>query len=173
MMNISNRPLIDATAIQGRVKELAAQLDGDYQGRPLTVVVVLNGAMFFAADITRQMRADILLESIRVRSYTGTAPAPELTLLDAGNDAIAGRHILVLEDIVDSGRTAVAILNHFRARQAASISLCALLNKPARRIETVEPEYIGFTIDDHFVVGYGMDYNGRYRQLPHIYVLES
>ncbi len=171
-MNISSRPLINADAIQTRVKALAADIDRDYRGKALTVVVVLNGAMFFAADITRHMRVDMLLESIRVRSYTGTTPAENLTLIDAGDDSIAGRHLLVFEDIVDTGRTAVAILNHFRARQAASISLCTLLDKPARRTEDVEADYIGFTIDDRFVVGYGLDYKGRYRQLPNIYGLE-
>lgn len=171
-MKISDVPLFTAAAIQERVQELATKIDRDYQDKSLTLIVVLNGALFFAADLARTLKTATLLDCVRAKSYTGTVAASEVALSETNVQFVAGRHVLVVEDIVDTGRTAETLLKHIAARQPASMALCTLMDKPANRRTTMKPEYTGFTIDNQFVVGYGLDYNGRYRHLPQVYVLE-
>ena len=161
--------------IDERVKELAAQVMSVYREKRLTVVVVLKGAFLFAADLVRHVAQPCDILFVRASSYAdGTRPgaAPELEL-PAGVDW-KGRHVLVVEDIVDTGRTMHALVTALRGQGAASVRVCSFLDKPARREVPVEVEFNGFTLDGApFVVGYGLDLAGRYRNLPFIGTLKK
>ena len=166
-----SEPLISAASIQTRVRELGAEITAAQAGRELVVIAVLKGAAIFAADLLRELRCPVHLEFIRVRSYAGTGSTgthrfthyPELDLRD--------RRLLVLEDILDTGRTATVILEWLHARDPASVAVCTLLDKPSRREVPISADFTGFTINDHFVVGYGLDHEERYRELPDLRVL--
>ncbi len=170
-MKISERPLIATAAIQERIHELAAQIDKDYKGKHPVLLITLSGAFFFAADLARQLHETVQIEFIRAQSYSGTQPGPTVRITSAPEASMTNRHVILIEDIVDTGRTATAIIKHLQTQRPASIAVCALLDKPSRRAANSTPDYVGFTIENHFVVGFGLDYDGLYRQLPAIYVM--
>ncbi len=161
--------------IDDRVKELAAQVMGVWRDEPLTVVVVLKGAFFFAADLVRHIAQPCELVFVRSDSYgDGTRPqkAPAIEL--PPDVDWTGRHVLVVEDIVDTGRTVDALASALRGKGAAKVRICAFLDKPARREVAVDLEFSGFALDgEPFVVGYGLDFAGRYRNLPFIGTLKK
>ncbi len=166
--------LYSREVIDERVKELAAHVQGAYRDQPLTVAVVLNGAFIFAADLVRHLAADVDMVFVRAHSYgADTSPQSEPTIgLPAGIDW-TGRHVLLVEDIVDTGHTAVAMMSALRGRGAASVRLCTFLDKPSRREVEVSVDFTGFTVErEPFVVGYGLDIGGRYRSLPYVGVLK-
>ena len=171
-MGLSEKPLIDSGKIQARVAEIGAEISRNYQGRDLVLLVVLKGALVFAADLIRKITLDFNLSFIRARSYQGVASAGDVCFTLLPESSVRDRHILVVEDILDSGHTWVAIRAWLERRSPASIALCALLDKPFRRVEEIRPDYVGFVIDDHFVVGYGLDLEERYRGLPDIHTVE-
>lgn len=172
-MEIGNEPLIGADAIQARVEDLGAEISEAYAGRTLTVIPVLKGACLFAADLVRHVSVPVHLEFIRAKSYRGTLStgAVEFTVLP--ECSMTGCDVLVVEDILDTGHTAAAILDRLMADAPASLALCTLLDKPSRRVREVYADYVGFTIDNRFVVGYGLDCDEVYRNLPGVYVLEA
>ncbi len=172
-MRLAGETLIPGDAIQQRVAELGAEISRDYEGRALLLLVVLKGSVFFAADLMRHIDLDVFLDFIGAKSYVGADSQGTVYFTKLPDEHISGRHVLVVEDILDSGRTSAAILAWLEDQSPASVALCALLDKPSRRVEELTPNYVGFTIDDHFVVGYGLDYNQRYRQLPSIYTLKE
>lgn len=163
-----------ATTIQAKVQELAQAIDHDYAGQPLTVVAVLKGAFVFMADLTRALQTPInRIELIRLASYgSGTTSQGVQVLTDIEPAAIAQKHVLLVEDIVDTGRSTTKALELLRQHQPASVKLCSLLDKPDRRIMPVEIDYLGFTVPDEFIVGYGLDWDERYRNLPGIHTVE-
>ena len=171
-MRLNETPLISAEEIGRRVAELAAAVSVDYAGRELLLVAVLKGSIVFLADLLRQLTVPATIEFIRAKSYKGTRSQGEIEFSCFPERPITGKHVLVIEDIVDTGETAAAILERFTADRPASLALCALLDKPARRETPVPIHYTGFTIADHFVVGYGLDYDQRGRELPDIRILE-
>lgn len=171
-MRLSKEPLIPADAIHARVCALADRINEDYADKELVVVVVLKGGLLFAADLLRSLRVPLALEYIRAKSYDGDRSAGAVELKILPEQSLAGRHVLFVEDILDTGRTTAAILDFARNTNAASIALCVLLDKPSRRVSPVHAGYVGFTIGDSFVVGYGLDYDERYRELPAIHTLE-
>ncbi len=171
-MTLSEKPLIDAGKIQARVAALGAEISRNYQGRDLVLLVVLKGALVFAADLIRSIDLDFSLSFIRARSYQGVASGGDVCFTLLPESSVRDRHILVVEDILDSGRTWAAVRAWLERRSPASIALCALLDKPSRRVEDARPDYIGFVIDNHFVVGYGLDLEERHRGLPAIYAVE-
>ena len=161
--------LICKEEIRKRVRELAEEISRDYKGceRPL-MVGILNGAFIFMADLVREMKIPVEIEFMRVKSYSGSNTTGKVeVLMDVNN--VRGRKVVVVEDIVDTGITLSSIVRRIREKGAESVKMCALLDKPSRRVVDVKPDYVGFTIPDYFVVGYGLDYNGRYRELPEIY----
>jgi hypoxanthine phosphoribosyltransferase len=162
-------PLISAQRLKRRVAELARQIEDDHRGQPLTLVVVLKGATVFAADLMRQIGIPFVIDFVRAASYGGAAQSSGTVALngEAGLD-IAGRHVIVVEDIVDSGRTIAALVAALRRLGPKSLEICALLHKEVAKAQPVEIRYKGFDIADEFVVGYGMDYAERYRNLPGI-----
>jgi len=165
--------------IRSRIKELSAQISADYpfvtDENPLLVLCTLRGAVFFSADLIRGLTVPAEIDFIKVHSYSGTRPAGS-PIFDLGEQiAVEGRHVLVVEDIVDTGQTMSTVMQNFADKGALSIRICTMLDKPSRRTDAckdVVPEYIGFTIPDLFVVGWGLDYNDQFRLLPDIMVYD-
>jgi len=164
--------LISARRIAARIGTLARSIDADYRGTTLSLVVVLKGAVVFAADLARRLTTPATLDFVAALSYgAGTRSAGDVALSGLDQLDVAGRHVLVVEDILDSGRTGAALLAALRERRPASLALCALLRKPTADPRDWPTVYVGFDIPADFVVGYGMDYGERYRNLPAIHRL--
>ena len=167
--------LISTEQIQARTRELAAEIEHDYPaGEEIHLVGVLKGGFMFMADLVRAMSARVTLDFIAVSSYAGsTRSSGEVRLMKDLDTGLEGRHVIIVEDIVDTGLTLHYLQDILRARSPRSLRTACLLNKPSRRQVDVRVEYIGFTIADRFVVGYGLDYAEKYRNLPHIAVLDG
>ena len=165
--------LLSAEQIQKRVTELAAQIRRDFPG-DLHLIAVLKGAFIFLSDLVRNMDGHVSLDFMAVSSYAkGTTSSGEVRLLKDLDTTLDGRNVIIVEDIVDTGLTLTYLQDILRARNPKSLRTACLLSKPSRRKVDVQVEYIGFSIDDRFVVGYGLDYAERYRNLPHIAVLDG
>jgi hypoxanthine phosphoribosyltransferase len=166
--------MIDAQKIQARIAELGAQITKDYEGKRLVLVCVLKGSFVFTADLARAIDRELRVEFLGVRSYgEGTSTTGVVQITQDLSKPIEGEDILIVEDIVDTGLTIAHLLELLHTRKPASLKVCALLHKPARTRVEVPIDYLGFTIEDKFVIGYGLDWNERYRNLPSIGVVES
>jgi hypoxanthine phosphoribosyltransferase len=164
--------LLSREAVAARVKELAIQISRDYAGKDLLLVGVLKGAFVFLADLIRTLEIPVQVEFVQLASYgKGATSAGHVRVILDLEVSIAGRHVLIVEDILDTGLTLGFLLERLRARQPASLKLCVLLNKRVRRADEITPDYTGFDVLDDFIVGYGIDYAERYRHLPAIYTL--
>ena len=165
--------LISAEAIEHRLSALADAIAKDYAGKELTAIALLNGSLIFAADLLREIPLPLRLDCLSVASYHGgTASSGVVTFDQLSLPDIDGRHVLVVDDILDSGRTLHAVCSKLREHgRPASIRTCVLLSKNVKRAEPMEADYVGFEIGDEFVVGYGLDYQELYRNLPYIGVL--
>jgi hypoxanthine phosphoribosyltransferase len=162
-------PLLSEAQIRTRVQELGDQLTRDYAGKDLVVVGLLNGVFPFFADLVRAMELDFDVSFMQVTSYGGGMESTgEVHILKDLDRSIRGRHALVVEDIVDTGLTLFKVSNLLKDREPLSLKICTLLDKPSRRKIQVPVDYIGFTIEDHFVVGYGLDLEGKLRNLPYV-----
>ena len=168
------RVLFDETAILRRLDEIAAQISNDYRDRELTVIAVLNGSLVFMADLMRRIPLPLKLDCLSVASYHGkTEPSGEVIFKQIAPPDVQDRHILILDDILDSGHTLAAIREKLETAKPRSIRVCVLLSKKKRRARHVDADYVGFEIEDEFVVGYGLDFRERYRNLPCIGVLRK
>jgi hypoxanthine phosphoribosyltransferase len=167
--------LLDADTIQARVRELAVEIERDYPpGEEIHLVCVLKGGFIFMADLVRAMTPRVSLDFIAVSSYAkSTKSSGEVRMLKDLDSGLQGRHIVIVEDIVDTGLTLIYLQDILRARAPKTLRTACLLSKPSRRQVDVAVEYIGFTIEDRFVVGYGLDYAEKYRNLSHIAVLNE
>jgi hypoxanthine phosphoribosyltransferase len=167
--------LLDAATIQTRIRELAGEIERDYpDGEEIHLVCVLKGGFMFMADLVRAMSTRVSLDFIAVSSYAkSTKSSGEVRMLKDLDSGLQGRHIVIIEDIVDTGLTLTYLQEILRARSPKTLRTACLLSKPSRRQVDVTVEYIGFTIEDHFVVGYGLDYAEQYRNLPYIAVLDG
>lgn len=166
------RVLFDEATILRRLDEIAGDISRDYRDRELTVIAILNGSLMFMADLLRRIPLPLKLDCLSVASYHGGVETTgELIFRQVALPDIAGRHILILDDILDSGVTLSAVGQKLQTAGPASIRVCVLLQKKKTRRRTVDADYIGFEIEDEFVVGYGLDYMERYRNLPCIGVL--
>jgi hypoxanthine phosphoribosyltransferase len=166
--------LIRRSAIQKRVSALAAQITRDFRGERVHLVGVLKGACFFLADLARQIDLETSIDFISVSSYpTGTESSGRVRLIKDLEAPITGLNVIVVEDILDTGRTLHYLLRLLRLRKPKELRLAVMLDKPARRVKPVEADYWGFRIPDHFVVGYGLDYNERYRNLNDLCVVRD
>ncbi len=172
-MRLNETPLFSAEQIRNRVNALGVEISNAYQGRDLILVAVLKGAIVFAADLMRALDIDVTLNFIRAKSYVGTESRGTVSFSLLPETLLEDRHILLLDDILDTGRTCSEILAWINKHRPASVRLCTLLNKPGRRISPVEADFTGFTIENHYVVGYGLDFEERYRHLPAIHILEN
>ena len=165
--------LLDSQTIRNRISELASQIASDYQGKMPHLIAVLKGASIFHADLVRAMELPLSFDFIAVSSYgtLGTSSG-EVRILKDLEDSLEGKDVLLVEDIVDTGLTLHSLVQNLKARNPQSLKIVALLNKPAGRKIDVPVTYIGFDIPDAFVVGYGLDYRDRYRNLPYLATLE-
>jgi hypoxanthine phosphoribosyltransferase len=169
-----DRILFDEATIHRRLDELATKISHDYRDRELTVVAILNGSVFLIADLLRRIPLPLKLDCLSLASYHGqTKPSGELIFRQVSMPDVAGRDVLILDDILDSGMTLATIREKLEAVGPLSVRICVLLEKKKNRTRTIEPDYVGFEIADEFVVGYGLDYMERYRNLPCIGVLRK
>ena len=159
--------------VNERVREIAAQIDKDFGGEEVHLICILKGSIFFTAELAKRMESSVTLDFMSVSSYgDGTESSGRVKIVKDLDESIEGKNVIVVEDIIDSGRTLSFLMDMLSARNPKSLKLCTLLNKPDRRVTDVKVDYIGFDIPDEFVVGYGMDYAQRYRTLPFIGVVE-
>ncbi|NOV02386.1 hypoxanthine phosphoribosyltransferase [Paenibacillus planticolens] len=159
--------------IQGKIKELGEQLSVDYEGKNPLVICVLKGAFIFMADLVKQIRVPLELDFMAVSSYGQSTKSSGVVKIIKDLDVpVEGRHILIVEDIIDSGLTLSYLIDVLERRNAKTISVVALFNKPGRRTVELEPDYTGYVLPDEFVVGYGLDYAEKYRNLPFIGILK-
>jgi hypoxanthine phosphoribosyltransferase len=166
--------LIDELTLRRRVEELGEELSNDYEGRELLLVGVLKGAVVFLADLMRQLSVPCEIDFMAISSYgEGTDSSGVVRILKDLDSNIEGRHVLVLEDIIDTGLTLSYLMRNLGAREPASLEVCALLVKHGRRETDVPVKYVGFEIPNQFVVGYGLDFGERFRNLPHVAVLQE
>lgn len=171
------RVLFTADQIQERLAELAAQIDADYAGREVLLVGVLNGAVMVMADLSRHLKSHCQMDWMAISSYgSGTQSSGVVRILKDLNTNVEGRHVLVVEDIVDTGLTLAYLLQNLRSRRPASLNIMTMFRKPEALRSPVDVAYVGFDLPNEFVVGYGLDYAGRYRNLadvgtlsPHVY----
>jgi hypoxanthine phosphoribosyltransferase len=164
--------LIDEETLAARVTELGAEVSADYQGRDLLLIGVLKGAVFFMADLMRHLTVPCEVDFMAISSYGDSTDSSGIVRILKDLDInIEGRHVLVVEDIIDSGLTLSYLMRNLESREPASLEVCALLTKPARREIDVPVRYVGFEIPNKFVVGYGLDFAERYRNLPYVAAL--
>lgn len=156
-----------------KIKEIAQQINEDYVGKKVHLVCILSGSVFFTCELAKYITVPVTMDFMRVSSYGDGMDSTGTISIDQDlNMSIEGRHVLVVEDIVDSGRTLALLSNILKKRDPASLRLCNLLDKPSRRVTPVSIDYLGFEIEDYFVVGFGLDYAQKYRNLPYIGELE-
>lgn len=171
----TTKTLISEADIQGRIRSLAAEIERDYPPQDgIHLVAILKGGFMFMADLVRAMSERVTMDFMAVSSYgKGTTSSGQVRVLKDLDSNVEGRNIILVEDIVDTGLTLHYLQELLRARAPKSLKTACLLSKPSRRKVDVHVDYVGFTIDDHFVVGYGLDYAEKYRNLPHIAVLQQ
>lgn len=166
------RVLLDGPAIQGRIRELGAEISRDYAGRRLVLVGILRGGVVFLADLMRSVTVDCSVDFMCLSSYSGKGSTGVVRVLLDLRASAEGRDLLVVEDIVDTGLTLHYLLENLKTRNPRSVEVCVLLDKPECRKVEVKARYVGFQIRNEFVVGFGLDYNERYRNLPYVGVLK-
>lgn len=164
--------LFDEETIVSRVKELGKQISEDYKDKEVTIICILKGASFFACELAKRITVPVYFDFMKVSSYGNeTESSGVVKIVQDLDEPIRGKNVIVVEDIIDSGRTMHYLTDILRSRGPESVKLCALLDKPDRRVTEVDIDYTGFVIPDKFVVGYGLDYAQKYRNLPYIGVV--
>ena len=172
-MSETIRELISEEDVAAKVKEIGAQITKDYEGKAVHLICVLKGGVFFTCELAKRIEVPVSLDFMSVSSYgDDTKSSGVVKIIKDLDESIEGKDVLIVEDIIDSGRTLSYLIEVLKQRNPASIRLCALLNKPDRREVEVQIDYLGFDIPDEFVVGYGLDYAQKYRNLPFIGVVE-
>lgn len=167
------RVLIPQEEVEQRIREMAAQISKDYAGEKLHLVCILRGSIFFTCELAKYITIPVTIDFMSVSSYgDGTESSGRIKIIKDLDDPIKGKNVLVVEDIIDSGRTLSHLLSFLKVREPKSLKLCTLLDKPDRRVVEVNVDYVGKAIPDLFVVGYGLDYAQKHRNLPYIGVVE-
>ena len=160
--------------VEARVRELGAEISKDFNGEPVCLICILKGSVFFTCELAKRITNPVEMEFMSVSSYgSGTTSSGVVRIVNDLGTSIEGKNVLVVEDIIDSGRTLSYLLEILAKRGPKSMRLCTLLDKPERRVRDVKVDYVGFNIPDEFVVGYGLDYAQKYRNLPYIGVVEG
>lgn len=169
------RVLISEEEVNKRISEVAAQISKDYEGRQIHLICILKGGVFFTCELAKRITVPVSLDFMSVSSYgAGTVSSGVVRIIKDLDEALEGKEVLIVEDIIDSGRTLAYLIENLKQRRPKSIQLCTLLDKPERRVKKqVEVQYTCFTIPDEFVVGYGLDFDQKYRNLPYIGVVEQ
>ncbi|MBR3661306.1 MAG: hypoxanthine phosphoribosyltransferase [Bacilli bacterium] len=161
--------LISSNKLQKRIKEIANEIKNDYQDEEVVFVSVLKGAIFFTVDLMKNYLGDAIIDVVRVSSYNGENSTGNIELkIPLKKENIEGKNIVIVEDIIDTGRTFNYLVDYIGKMNPKSIKSCVMLDKPSRRVEKFECDYVGFKIEDLFVIGYGLDYDEKYRNLPYI-----
>lgn len=164
--------LISENELQKRVKEVAKLIEEDYQDKELTIICVLKGSVYFTSDLTKNMKNKLELEFIRVSSYSGTTSSGNIVLKQDLDSSIENKDVIIIEDIIDTGRTLYYLKEHLLKRNPNSLKICTLLDKKEKRVMDIEADYVAFDVPDKFVVGYGLDIDEKYRNLPYIGYLD-
>ncbi len=165
--------LIPQEKLEARIREMAEQISKDYKGESLHLVCILRGSIFFTCELAKYLTVPVTIDFMSVSSYgDGTKSSGRIKIMKDLDDSIKDKNVLVIEDIIDSGRTLFHLLSFLKVREPKSLKLCTLLDKPDRRVVSVDVDYVGMEIPDYFVVGYGLDYAQKYRNLPYIGVVE-
>ena len=172
MKSIDIKVLIDAKQLEERIKELGRQIDEDYKGKELVLIGLLKGSIMFMAELAKNITNDVQLDFMDVSSYAGTESTGIIKINKDIRDSIEGKDVIIVEDIIDTGRTLTYILEYLKQKSPSSIKIATLLSKPSRRVVKLDADYTGFEIEDKFVIGYGLDYDEKYRNLPYIGYLE-
>lgn len=173
MLNDVKEILISTERLKQRIEELGEQITADYEGREILMIGVLRGAVIFMADLARAIKVPVAIDFMAVSSYgASTTSSGVVRILKDLDEDVEGKHILIVEDIVDSGLTLKYLIDNLKSRKPASIKICTLLSKPDRRKVDVDITYNGFVIPDEFVIGYGLDYAEKYRNLPFVGILK-
>ena len=168
------RVLLPEEEVNKRISEIGEQISKDYAGKQVHLVCVLKGGAFFMCELAKRITVPVSMDFMSVSSYgSGTSSSGNVKIIKDLEDSIEGKHVLIAEDIVDSGNTLSKLITLLKARKPASIKLCTLLDKPDRRVVDVDIDYTAFQVPDKFVVGYGLDYAQKYRNLPYIGVVEG
>lgn len=168
------KTLINEEKLHARINQLAKQIEAEYGGKEITLICILKGSVFFTVELAKKINGDVRLEFIRVSSYgEGTESTGEIKMKLDLKDSIQGKDVIVVEDIIDTGRTLSYLIEYLKMKKPNSVKLCALLDKPDRRVKQVKVDYTGFEIPDKFVVGYGLDWDEKYRNLPYIGYIEE
>lgn len=169
-MNI--KTLIDEKKIENRIKEIAKQIENDYSNEEIVIICILKGAAFFATDLAKRINLPVTVDFMKVSSYEGTESTKKIDFkLDISTD-ISNKNVIIVEDIVDTGRTLTYLKDYLNSKNPKSLKICTMLDKKERREFDLNPEYVCFEIPDKFVIGYGLDYDEKYRNLPYIGYIE-
>ncbi len=164
--------LFDEKKLENRIRELGEEISRDYAGKEITIICILKGACFFACELAKRITVPVYFDFMRVSSYGNeTESSGVVKIVQDLDEPLRDKNVIVVEDIIDSGRSMHYLFDILRSRGPASLKFCSLLNKPDRRVTEVELDYVGFEIPDKFVVGYGLDYAQKYRNLPYIGVV--
>lgn len=167
------KELISEQKLQERITELAEQIDKDYKGKEITIVCVMRGAVFFGVELTLRMKTKLKFEFITISSYNGTETTGDVILMTDLRDSIEGKDVLIVEDIIDTGRSMKYLIEHLRSKSPRTIKICALANKASRREVEVPIDYLGFEVPNKYIVGFGFDIDNNYRNLPFVAYLEG
>ncbi|NLM40304.1 MAG: hypoxanthine phosphoribosyltransferase [Firmicutes bacterium] len=171
-MDIVDRILIDQASIEERIKELGEQISRDYEGKTITLVCILKGGLMFLCDLAKHITAPVIYDFMSVSSYGDSTQSSGVVRITKDlEDSIEGKHVLIVEDIIDTGLTLSYLLKNLWSRNPASLRICTLLDKPDNRKVEIPVDYVGFTVPNEFLVGYGLDYKQLYRNFPYIFVL--
>lgn len=164
--------LINENALKNRIKELAQQIQNDFKNEEIIIICILKGSVFFTTELAKNISSSIILDFMKVSSYNGTQSTGKLNFSLDIRQNIKNKNVIIVEDIIDTGRTLYYLKKYFNEKSPKALKICTLLDKKERREFNIEPDYTGFDIPDKFVVGFGLDYNEKYRNLPFIGYLE-
>ncbi|MCR5210779.1 MAG: hypoxanthine phosphoribosyltransferase [Lachnospiraceae bacterium] len=166
--------LISEEELDKRIRELGAEISREYEGKELHLISILKGGVFFTCELAKRITVPVSIDFMSVSSYgSGTSTSGIVKIIKDLDENIAGRDVMVVEDIIDTGTTLSYLMEMLRQREPASLSLCTLLDKPERRLHEVKVDHVAFKVPDKFIVGYGLDYDQKYRNLPYIGVIEN
>lgn len=174
MKDYIKKVLIDEETLQSKIRELGEKITADYEGKELLVICILKGAVMFVTDLIKRIDLPLEIDFMAVSSYgNATKSSGVVRILKDLNEEINGKHILIVEDIIDSGLTLSYLIDNLKSRNPASVAVCTLLDKPDNRKTPIDISYTGFVVPDEFVVGYGLDYAEKYRNVPFIFILKE
>lgn len=164
--------LINKARLENRIEEMAKQIEKDYEGKDIVFIGILKGSVMFMSELAKNIKNNVEMDFMDVSSYEGTESSGDVRINSDIRNSIKGKDVIIIEDIIDTGRTLTYLIEYLKQKNPNSLKIATMLSKPSRRIMELNVDYIGFSINDEFVVGYGLDYNEKYRNLPYIGYIE-